>query len=359
MQSASHSVAAWCCSAKWPLWVLSPAHPDGPCSSLSHTLPLTFPTSTGCITALGQCSTTLTVTLPANCMQVPQPGGSPTVLMFAGYQVPTKYYHSLAKSLAANGYAVIQYERATIMPAADVESAYFEPLMQWRSSVNTTASSPFYGAFAESLAVAGHSMGGGMAAVAAGSHPSAVSTAFLMDPVDWNLESNRVDSQYLTRFAKSMAIVSVGTHCLDRSGCYAPTNCTVPISTSPGADGCSPTWWCCDWDHGVASASGRITQGAKAAPNGAQSFWAAASDGSWQINLPYAGHMSFLDYDPATDPDQLLSCPYTHPHTDIQPTVESMLVTWMNHAMLGQPLGDDWEATEGGFLDNKSGANTQ
>ncbi|KAL0046094.1 hypothetical protein WJX82_002373 [Trebouxia sp. C0006] len=317
MQSASHSVAAWCCSAKWPLWVLSPAHP------------------------------------------VPQPGGSPTVLMFAGYQVPTKYYHSLAKSLAANGYAVIQYERATIMPAADVESAYFEPLMQWRSSVNTTASSPFYGAFAESLAVAGHSMGGGMAAVAAGSHPSAVSTAFLMDPVDWNLESNRVDSQYLTRFAKSMAIVSVGTHCLDRSGCYAPTNCTVPISTSPGADGCSPTWWCCDWDHGVASASGRITQGAKAAPNGAQSFWAAASDGSWQINLPYAGHMSFLDYDPATDPDQLLSCPYTHPHTDIQPTVESMLVTWMNHAMLGQPLGDDWEATEGGFLDNKSGANTQ
>lgn len=57
--------------------------------------------------------------------------------------------------------------------------------------------------------------------------------------------------------------------------------------------------------------------------------------------------------------DQLLSCPYTHPHTDIQPTVESMLVTWMNHAMLGQPLGDDWEATEGGFLDNKSGANTQ
>jgi len=63
--------------------------------------------STGCIAALGQCSTTLTVTLPANCTQVPQLGGSPTVLMFAGYQVPTRYYHSLAESLAANGYAVI------------------------------------------------------------------------------------------------------------------------------------------------------------------------------------------------------------------------------------------------------------
>ncbi len=42
--------------------------------------------------------------------------------------------------------------------------------------------------------------------------------------------------------------------------------------------------------------------GAKANPNGAQSFWATAPQGSWQINLPYAGHMSFLDYDPATDP---------------------------------------------------------
>jgi len=43
------------------------------------------------------------------------------------------------------------------MPAADVESAYFEPLMQWRSSVNTTASSPFHGMFSETLAVAGMS----------------------------------------------------------------------------------------------------------------------------------------------------------------------------------------------------------
>ena len=36
-----------------------------------------------------------------------------------------------------------------------------------------------------------------------------------------------------------------------------------------------------------------------------------------------------------------------------------MLVTWMNYAMLGQPLGDDLEATEGGFLESKSGANAQ
>ena len=80
---------------------------EAPCSPLPQTLPLSFPTSTGCIAALGQCSTTLTVTLPANCTQSLQPP-YPTVLMFAGYQVPTRYYHTLADVLAQNGYAVIQ-----------------------------------------------------------------------------------------------------------------------------------------------------------------------------------------------------------------------------------------------------------
>ena len=42
--------------------------------------------------------------------------------------------------------------------------------------------------------------------------------------------------------------------------------------------------------------------GARPVPNGAQSFWATAPQGSWQINLPSAGHMSFLDYNPASDP---------------------------------------------------------
>ena len=49
----------------------------------------------------------------------------------------------------------MQYERATIMPAADVESAYFEPIMNWRSTINSTAGSPFQGVFAQQLAVAG------------------------------------------------------------------------------------------------------------------------------------------------------------------------------------------------------------
>lgn len=46
---------------------------------------------------------------------------------------------------------------------------------------------------------AGHSMGGALASVAAGSHADAVSTAFLMDPVDWDYASNRVSATYLPR----------------------------------------------------------------------------------------------------------------------------------------------------------------
>ncbi len=49
----------------------------------------------------------------------------------------------------------MQYERAAIMPSADVESSYFQPLMQWRSSVNSTADSAYFGMFADDLAVAG------------------------------------------------------------------------------------------------------------------------------------------------------------------------------------------------------------
>ena len=41
------------------------------------------------------------------------------------------------------------------MPTAEVESAYFEPLMQWRSSINNTIGSPFFGMFAQGVALAG------------------------------------------------------------------------------------------------------------------------------------------------------------------------------------------------------------
>ena len=50
---------------------------------------------------------------------------------------------------------LLQYERAVVMPTAEVESAYFGPLMQWRSKVNSTTDGPFFGLFAEDLALAG------------------------------------------------------------------------------------------------------------------------------------------------------------------------------------------------------------
>ena len=77
------------------------------CLVSQQSLPLALPASTGCISGLGQCITTLTITLPSNCtdrLQAPYP----TVLIFAGYQVPTRYYDSLAKALAQSGFAVMQ-----------------------------------------------------------------------------------------------------------------------------------------------------------------------------------------------------------------------------------------------------------
>lgn len=41
------------------------------------------------------------------------------------------------------------------MPSAEVESAYWDPLMQWRSQVNGSANNSLFGLFAEDIAVAG------------------------------------------------------------------------------------------------------------------------------------------------------------------------------------------------------------
>ena len=51
--------------------------------------------------------------------------------------------------------------------------------------------------------------------------------------------------------------------------------------------------------------------------------------------------------------EQLLSCPYTHPHTDIQPAVETLLVGWMNQYLLDKPLESSWTAIEGGLFEMK------
>lgn len=51
--------------------------------------------------------------------------------------------------------------------------------------------------------------------------------------------------------------------------------------------------------------------------------------------------------------EQLLSCPYTLPHTDIQPAVGTLLVAWMNHYLLDKPLGSSWAAIEGGLFEMK------
>ena len=51
--------------------------------------------------------------------------------------------------------------------------------------------------------------------------------------------------------------------------------------------------------------------------------------------------------------EQLLSCPYTQSHTDIQPAVETLLVAWMNHYLQDKPLGSSWTAFDGGLFEMK------
>lgn len=52
--------------------------------------------------------------------------------------------------------------------------------------------------------------------------------------------------------------------------------------------------------------------------------------------------------------DQLLSCPYTASHTDVQHTAVPLIVEWLNHVMRGQPLTDAWTAPQTGYVMQKA-----
>lgn len=68
---------------------------------------------------------------------------------------------------------------------ADVQRPHPPAVMGWRNAANTTQrGGRFLGLFsAGPVATVGHSMGGGLAAITAGTHPDAVGAAVLIDPV--------------------------------------------------------------------------------------------------------------------------------------------------------------------------------
>jgi len=80
----------------------------------------------------------------------------------------------------------LQYDRplgGMFTPSSETESAYFTQIMTWRNAANNTRGSTLAGQFsAGPAAVLGHSMGGGLAAILAGMHPTGVGAAVLLDP---------------------------------------------------------------------------------------------------------------------------------------------------------------------------------
>ena len=328
---------------------------QGPCHSIQRCpgLPLQLsPAQTGCV-GQQQCAITLTATLPSgvwsrmgsrdNDNPFACSGPYPTVLLFSGYQVASQYYKDIADRLASWGYAVVQYDRPlppAWTPPNDQEITYppqvsqslpgpslgpvvclgcawklasssssclpmIHPGMQilaWAAAANASAGAPFGGLFGPLAGVVGHSMGGGLAAVAAGAlRPAAV---ILLDPVDYTQLSPRIAREGLSAYGQPALIFSVGVHCVDRTGCVPGA---LDHRPSPGESfgACRPGFWCCDWEQpaGGGGATGAAGGGGgmaalTSASGGASNFAALAGAGSWLVDLKRAGHMNFLTYDP-------------------------------------------------------------
>ncbi|KAK9803417.1 hypothetical protein WJX72_009700 [[Myrmecia] bisecta] len=216
-------------------------------------------------------------------------------------------------------------------------------LIAWvdQQARSTDAAGRFFGKFigASSIGLIGHSMGGGLVAQAAGAHP-AVKSVVLLDPVNYVQGTDVEQYLDLATYGQPVMIVTVGVHCLDRNQCSQPpyNDGTVAVSNAVLPNGCTPSWWCCDWDSqhpGVTGSSGLLAFAANA--DGALSFLKSAPAGSWVLNLSEAGHMSFLYYDPTTQPPLAIKCPSVAPSRTILPEVLPAISAWVDFAFNGEP----------------------
>jgi hypothetical protein len=76
--------------------------------------------------------------------------------MFNGYGVASKYYEDFASRYTSWGYALIQYDRAEVVPPIDVELQYFQLILDWVHQANN--SSPFLGSFSDNIGIIGMPM---------------------------------------------------------------------------------------------------------------------------------------------------------------------------------------------------------
>eukprot|EP00884_Botryococcus_braunii_P010432 jgi/Botrbrau1/19390/Bobra.0338s0020.1 len=201
-----------------------------------------------------RCKLPLRVTLPETCRDPSLLRSAPVVILISGFGVKAQAYNTLVGDLSRWGYVVIQYERdlPNVAPPNDVENQYIEHLFSWLDDQRENATAPLYGRLSQNVTIAGHSMGGGLASMAAGSHRHRVDTAILFDPVDFSFLDDHVSKVYLKKFGKPVLIFTVGVRCMDRTGCLPPTS-SAELTMKEPARPCAPSWWCCDWDSRTAA----------------------------------------------------------------------------------------------------------
>lgn len=109
-------------------------------------------------------------------------GGWPTVVFLHGYDKIGLDYHDLGQAWASAGLVVVMLNTARIDGQLLAEDAQVVPTAI--ATENTTAGAPFAGMFAiQRLGIAGHSMGGGLCAVAQRASP-VYTAALALAPVD-------------------------------------------------------------------------------------------------------------------------------------------------------------------------------
>ncbi|KAI7836129.1 hypothetical protein COHA_009959 [Chlorella ohadii] len=192
--------------------------------------------------------------------------------------------------------AVITYDRplgGLFQPTAETELSYFEAIMGWRNAANNTQyGGCFAGVFSNApIGVAGHSMGGGLAAIQAGVHPHEIGAAVLIDPVDFTSQSRLVARRFLARYTKPVLLFHAAVHCMDRNRCVPPQDHRPSAAENAAwvaAGACEPDWWCCDWDDGKPGLETKTVLDMDAT-DGPTGFL------DWLARFGLAGHTSFLE----------------------------------------------------------------
>lgn len=229
----------------------------GPCGSRSFRLDFNVPQD---LAALGK-TIPVTFTVPATC-----PGPAPIVVFYSGFQASASAYTQYAQYATSHGYTVVQYDigsLALLAPASiSDEVKLFKPLLAWVARQSRTRGSPaFRTADARRVLTAGHSRGGKLAALTLGTYyvkqGGPVAGGFLIDPVD----------------SSSFNPISPG----NPSGAAAVKKAGAPVAVvGAGLTGqCNP-------------AEGNYAK-----------FYAAGARGSWEVVVPGASHVTFVDAGPA------------------------------------------------------------